>query len=192
MQTFIHFDKTVQPILTKHILSFITYAQANFISEFRDSANATSILPIEGKPYDGFIPINCSGGFAIREEYRNDVDTCSHFTKEQSLFKTRQAAQSLVYFCANNKIDVDTALSEEYQDELTEWESDLHQPALLELRCAVRKGKIVIDLALDYVSGDVFDWNLLYETEFTVSAFLGLDFDGFFEGLATVVNRLGV
>ena len=190
MQTFNHFDNTVTPALTKHILSFISFAKDNFISEFNDSANVASIIKIEGKPYTGFMPINCSGGFAVREDYRNDVDPCSHFTKEQSLFKTNQATQSLVDFCSVNKIDIDTALSEGYQNELNEWESDLYQPALLELRCVVSCGKVVVDLALDYTGGVLYDWNLMYESEFTVSEFMKIEFEKFFEDLIEVVTKL--
>jgi len=189
-EKFNHFDPSVPVDLAESILSFIESAKDNFISEFRDNFGSANSLPIEGKPYDGFIPINCNGGFSVREKYRNDNDPCSHFIKEQTQFKDKQAAQSLVDFCKNYEIDTDTALSEEYEDKLIEWEEDLHESALLELRCSVTKGKILVDLALDYKGGDAFDWNLLYEKEFTVSEFMELELEEFFEGLINVVNEL--
>jgi hypothetical protein len=184
------FDLSVPTDLAQHMLDFNTFAKDNFIGEFRDNQASTTVGNIEGKPYDGFIPINCKGGFFVREEYRNDVDPCSHFTKEQTTWKNKQAAQSLVDFCKHYNIDTDTALSEEYEDKLVEWEEDLHEPALLELRCLVTMDKVRVDLAVDYKGGATFDWNLLWEQEFSVNDFMELEFEEFFEGLVNSVNIL--
>jgi hypothetical protein len=185
-----HFEDSVPEEVKQKLFDFITFTKNNFISEFKDSQASVTIGNVEGKPYEGFIPINGSGGFYVREEYRNDQDPCSHFTKEQTKWKDKQAAQSLVGFCKTYMIDTDTALSEDFEEELGVWELDLHEPALLELRCSVTKGKILVDVAVDFKRGDVFDWDLLYEKEFTVEEFMELEFEGFFEGLIEVVNNL--
>lgn len=189
-QEFNHFDMSVPFELAQAILNFVEYARDNFISEFQDSCASVTLGNIEGKPYDGFIPINCKGGFFIREEYRNDQDPCSHFTKEQTAWKDKQAAQSLVDFCKHYSIDTDTALSEDYEDKLSEWEEDLHDTALLELRCLVVKDKIQVDLALDYKGEATFDWNLLFERELTFEEFVGLELEEFFSELIEIVNNL--
>lgn len=176
---FEHFDNSVSVELQHKMLAFVNFAKDNFISEFRDSYASVTVGNVEGKAYDDFIPINCEGGFKVTEQYRNDVDPCSHFTKEQTAWKDKQAAQSLFDFCKEYKVNTDTALSEEYEDKLVEWEEDFHEPALLELRCIITKGKVLVDLSLDYKGGATFDWNLLFEKEFTVSEFMELEFKEF-------------
>ena len=184
LNKFEHFDSSVSIELAEKMLCFINFAKDNFISEFRDS-QASAEIDTRSHLYNYH-----SGGFVATEQYRNDEDPCSHFTKEQTAWKDKQAAQSLVDFCKEWEIDTDTALEEEWGERLSEWEEDLHESALLELRCSVTKGKVLVDLALDYEREVVFDWNLLYEKEFTVKEFMELEFERFFEGLVNVVNDL--
>lgn len=165
------FNSSIPSKVQTNILSFVQHAKDNFISDFKESFAKASLDEMSCESWDGFIPIQMKGGFKVTERYLNNDDPSYHFTKEQTEFNSDKTERNWKDFCNHCGEPTPTSfndLSEEQQQVfMEEWESDLFEPAFLQLRFFATEDAVKLDVSLDYSGGCTYDWNLLVERLFS-------------------------
>lgn len=123
-------------------------AKSDFISEFRDSYNNSTISEIYGNSYTGYNPTRTDGGYTVLELYRNDIDNCCHFTKKQSEYNNKISENCYSDFIKLHNLPEDTDLSE--NEDYWEYEYDLFDSSILILDINIYNNIVEIKCWIDY------------------------------------------
>ena len=143
-----NFNHKVTEEYQEKLKDLASSAKSDFISEFRDNDNNTSINEISGNSYIGYCPIRTDGGFTITELYRNDIDTCCHFTKKQTEYNNRISEETYQDFIKLHNLPEDTDLSE--NEDYWEYEVDLFDLSILIFFINIYNNIVEVKCWIDY------------------------------------------
>lgn len=106
------------------------------ISGYQESIAEQEIFPIEGNYRDGWMPLQ-DGGFSVDQFYRSDVDSTYHFTQKQTEYMLEQYKHCLDQFIEDNNLDFIDYDDNEICEQLSEYENEWFEPALLQFQVFV-------------------------------------------------------
>lgn len=112
---------------------------SDLLSGRQESESEQTIYPIEGNYRSGWIP-HQDGGFSVEQFYMCGMDTCRHFTKNQTEWIENSYDDMLELFCQDHGIENPDCIdydNPDLLDQLCDYENAWFEPALLQFQVFV-------------------------------------------------------
>lgn len=143
-----HFNPSVPKEIREKLSIFADVVEGDYINQLSEGYGCTKIDEISGVPYSGFIPYT-NGGFIISEFIRCDLDASYHLTNAQTEWVNKM--ESILIEEIRENFDIDLTVCSEPPEEVTDYENDFWEPALLQITAIVtEKHKVKIELSVTY------------------------------------------
>lgn len=110
----------------------------DLISGHQESMSEQTVHEIEGNYRDGWMP-NQDGGYSVDQLYMSDMDSCRHFTENQTECMSAYYDDMLKTFMSDNDIEEMDYDDQGLLDRLYEYDSEWWEPALLQFQVFVER-----------------------------------------------------